>query len=59
MRSTMLLTAGLLLLGAPSVSAGEGKADLSGTWKFDQARSEAAHANKDLVLLIEGKGCAD
>lgn len=55
MRSTVLLTAGLFLFGAALGSAAEGKADLSGTWKLDQARTESGHTNKDLVLLIEQK----
>jgi len=55
MRSTKLLTTGLLLFGMASVNASEGKADLSGTWKLDQARSESGQTHKDLVFLIEEK----
>src|ERR1700683_946107 len=55
MRNTILLTTGLLLLGVALVNASESKADLSGTWKLDQARSESGQTYKDLVLLIEGK----
>ncbi len=55
MRKMVLVTTGLFLFGAALGSATEGKADLSGTWKLDQARSESGQINKDLVLFIEEK----
>jgi hypothetical protein len=56
MRSTVLLTTGLFLLGTAVGTANEGKPNLSGTWKLDLARNESGQTSKDVVLFIEENG---
>jgi len=53
MRCFVLSIAGILLFGRAVVIADEGKPNLSGTWKIDQARTELRQTEKNLVLLIE------
>lgn len=45
-----------LLFGAAGASDDEGKPNLSGKWKIDEARTEPGPASKDLVLVVERKG---
>ena len=55
MHSFVLSIAGFLLFGAAALGAGQGKPNLSGTWKLDQAGANAGQTDKDLVLVIEEK----
>jgi hypothetical protein len=55
MRIFLLLTTALGMLSAVLANAGQDKADLTGTWKLDQARSDSGQADKGLVLFIEEK----
>jgi len=55
MRIVVLSIAGVLLFGAAALGAGQGKPNLNGTWKLDQAGGNAGQTDKDLVLVIEEK----